>query len=241
MKIYLCTNPAWPNHTKIGVTNKKLYKKRLNGYLTASPYRDYKFQTVIDYEYATELEQCLIYYFNGISNENEWVNKPHDEVLEVLYKFMKRISEDPERAKQWINDQEEEIEADTYKYVDYSYHKVGLKYLFKFTTIKGIKDLISKRNLSGVDIDQIPLDKYMTSQEIAKHVNLYTKDGSPYAGIINGYGERNKYGLQRIDINEYHNPSPKGHGSVELQEEPPLDIDSLGDYFNNQNYTILSD
>lgn len=70
--VYLITNPAWVNHTKVGVTTD--ISARLSTYQTSDPFRSFKvsnFEFVLDRKLVEKsvLEECKIDLENG-----EWIN-----------------------------------------------------------------------------------------------------------------------------------------------------------------------
>lgn len=66
---YIVTNPAWPNHYKVGMS--KHVKKRVQTYQTYSPYRDYKLEWFGFWFDAQKGEKQLRECFDSISHE--WV------------------------------------------------------------------------------------------------------------------------------------------------------------------------
>lgn len=77
--VYLISNPAWQDKTKIGLTLNP--KKRLSSYQTYDPYRSYKLES---YEFVTNkqiTEQNLLKEFSLETDIGEWVSDIDAEVV----------------------------------------------------------------------------------------------------------------------------------------------------------------
>lgn len=214
---YLCTNPAWPNWTKVGITNKRGKKKRLSAYQTSSPHSDYEFNTCIEFKNSTLLEDCVLIHFNGASEPKEWINKPHEEVEKVFFEYRDKILKNPKKLQKWVDEQKQEVEGDTYKYVLHNRENPGTKWGFRFTSKDSLKELIKEKKLV-INIDDINFNKTYTSRELAQVLKVFKNDGTPYTAIVNGWGKNtkskyswknnlpngfsNKYGIEQIQIQE---------------------------------------
>ena len=89
--LYLNTNPAWPDWTKIGITCDP--KSRQDLYQTSSPHRDFKFAILIETPYNSLLEKCLMYhYFEDIHiTPKEWINEKWENVHKVAMDYLNKI------------------------------------------------------------------------------------------------------------------------------------------------------
>ena len=65
--IYILTNPSYPEYVKIGKSVK--LGMRLSTYNTGSPFRDYKYEFVLETEKTSEIES---YFNNNFKSNNEW-------------------------------------------------------------------------------------------------------------------------------------------------------------------------
>ena len=77
--IYILTNPAYPEHVKIGRTISPL--NRLTTYNTGSPFKDYKYEFLKETEKAQEIENYFSEKYNSI---NEWYELTVDEAVEDI-------------------------------------------------------------------------------------------------------------------------------------------------------------
>ena len=196
--LYLCTNPAWPNWTKIGTTNELAKKKRLNQYQTASPFKDFEFNTLISTEYNMVLEDAVLIHFNKLKTPSEWIDKSHNEVLDVLNHYIKKADEDIESLKEWIESKKDKVVGDNYKYIKYGLEHNSIKHLYKVTCKEKLKLFKEKYNIE-FDLDKVIFNKLLSSTELAKELNLY-KNGKPYGAIICGVGKTGKYGFERCKL-----------------------------------------
>jgi hypothetical protein len=196
--LYLCTNPAWPNWTKIGTTNELLKKKRLNQYQTASPFKDFEFNTLISTKYNMVLEDAVLIHFNKLKTPSEWIDKPHNEVLDVLNHYIQKADENIETLKEWIESKKDKVVGDNYKYVKYGKERGSTKHFYKVTCKEQLKLFKERKNLQ-FNLDDIEFDKLSSSTELAKKLNLY-KDGLPYAAMVCTMGRDGRYGFERCSI-----------------------------------------
>lgn len=67
-KIYIISNPAWPEYYKIGKTARNVNERFMN-YLSYSPLRDYKLEFVIDIKDVSSVEILTHKKFNA---RHEW-------------------------------------------------------------------------------------------------------------------------------------------------------------------------
>jgi hypothetical protein len=196
--LYLCTNPAWPNWTKIGTTNELLKKKRLNQYQTASPFKDFEFNTLISTKYNMVLEDAVLIHFNKLKTPSEWIDKPHNEVLDVLNRYIQKADENIETLKEWIESKKDKVVGDNYKYVKYGIEQASTKHLYKVTCKEQLKLFKERKNLQ-FNLDDIEFNKLSSSTELAKKIDLY-KDGLPYAAMVCTMGRDGRYGFERCSI-----------------------------------------
>lgn len=81
--IYIITNPAYPEYLKIGKTVN--LGMRLSTYNTGSPFRDYKYEFVLETKYSLEVEN----HFNEKYNSNnEWCELTVEEATKEITEFL---------------------------------------------------------------------------------------------------------------------------------------------------------
>lgn len=77
--IYILTNPAYSEYVKIGKSIK--LGMRLSTYNTGSPFRDYKYEFVLETNKTSEIES----YFNtNFESSNEWYKMSIDEAKQII-------------------------------------------------------------------------------------------------------------------------------------------------------------
>ena len=81
--IYILTNPAYPEHVKIGRTISPL--NRLTTYNTGSPFKDYRYEFLKETEKAQEIENYFSEKYNSI---NEWYELTVDEAVEDILSLL---------------------------------------------------------------------------------------------------------------------------------------------------------
>lgn len=77
--VYLISNPAWPNHYKIGVSYD--CHKRLQQYQTYSPFRDFhieKYDFVLD---KLNTERLLLNHPLVVREQGEWVHRHNAKLI----------------------------------------------------------------------------------------------------------------------------------------------------------------
>ncbi len=77
--LYLIKNPAWPNHTKVGISVDA--NKRLKSYQTYDPHRAYYIQS---YEYVLNkyiAEKDVLALYSKNEDKGEWVSDANAEEL----------------------------------------------------------------------------------------------------------------------------------------------------------------
>jgi hypothetical protein len=196
--LYLCTNPAWPEWVKVGTTNEDTKKKRLVQYQTASPFKDFEFETIVNTQYNNILEDAVLIHFNKLKTPSEWINKSHKEVLDVLNHYIKKADEDIESLKEWIESKKDKVVGDNYKYVKYGKEHAGTKYFYKVTCKEKLKLYRKKMNIK-FDLNDIQFDTLVSSTELATQLNLY-KNGLPYAAMVCSMGRDGRYGFERCKV-----------------------------------------
>jgi len=77
--IYILTNPAYPEYVKIGKSIK--LGMRLSTYNTGSPFRDYKYNFVLETEKTSEIEE---YFNSNFSSDNEWYKMSSDDAEKII-------------------------------------------------------------------------------------------------------------------------------------------------------------
>ena len=79
--IYVITNPAWPDWSKIGRTKQKP-EDRLKQYHIGSPHRDYE---LVGYRYFESVYEIEQWFYSGIVEcKGEWVNMTGKAALNML-------------------------------------------------------------------------------------------------------------------------------------------------------------
>jgi hypothetical protein len=68
--VYVLTNPAWPNHVKIGSANDA--ESRAANYQTGSPYRDYELHSSVYFADCRWAEQEIHARLEPLRAEGEW-------------------------------------------------------------------------------------------------------------------------------------------------------------------------
>jgi hypothetical protein len=196
--LYLCTNPAWPGWVKVGTTSEESKKKRLNMYQTSSPFKDFEFETIINTPHNTLLEDAVLIHFNKLKTPSEWVNKSHQEVLDVLNYYIKKADDDIESLKEWVESKKDKVVGDTYKYIKYGLNNTSTKYFYKVTCKEQLKHYKEKMGLE-FDLNEVVFNKLLSSSELAKQLNLY-KNGLLYAAMVCSLGRDGRYGFERFKI-----------------------------------------
>ena len=176
--VYLNTNPAWPDWTKVGITCDP--KRRLGDYQTSSPHRDFKFAMLIETPYNSLLESCLMYhYFKDIDvSPREWVEEKWENVYKVAMDYLNKIKKNPQKYKNWLEEQQNKIPSNYYTYDSsiYEYTIENLdcaKYLFEKNNLKF---KISKSNKV--------VGKSLKAREIAEILGFKNKHGRPDSASI---------------------------------------------------------
>lgn len=83
-EVYAIANTAWPDWVKIGKAVDA--EDRLNGYQTASPFRDYYILTKISVKNRHTFEKYMHQVFDSQAKErrSEWFKISHDRAKEIL-------------------------------------------------------------------------------------------------------------------------------------------------------------
>ncbi len=77
--IYILTNPAYPEYVKIGKSIK--LGMRLSTYNTGTPFKNYKYNFVLETEKTSEIEK----YFNcNFPSINEWYKMSPDKAEKII-------------------------------------------------------------------------------------------------------------------------------------------------------------
>lgn len=87
--VYVITNPAWPNHVKIGRTIGNP-DKRLMSFNTGDPLRRYAFATLVEVDDAVEAERALHERFAMQRVDGEWFEMPLKNATRVAESLRKR-------------------------------------------------------------------------------------------------------------------------------------------------------
>lgn len=195
--IYLCTNPAWPNWTKVGVTSN--IKKRLNMYQTSSPFNDFVFETIIKTKDSALLEDCIsLHYMILNKNPSEWINQPHDVINNVLNDYILKLKENRKLWEDIISKQKSLIKGDTMKYIKRGKSSPSLKWLIQVSNIDILEKHL-KRHLSNLDASSLDTNKLYTSSELANLFGMYLPNGKPYSAIVLSWARhKHGYGLKLI-------------------------------------------
>jgi hypothetical protein len=87
--IYIITNPKIQGWCKVGMTTN--LKRRLSGYQTSDPFRQFQYYRIWYVEYRKATERELFEYFKtcGLTTQNEWVNKKHNTVSKAIKHFLR--------------------------------------------------------------------------------------------------------------------------------------------------------
>ena len=82
--LYIIINDAWPDWCKIGLAED--VEKRLAGYQTASPFRDYRVGYSVYTQQMNSLETLLHTMLEAIGYErkNEWIKIPINEAIALM-------------------------------------------------------------------------------------------------------------------------------------------------------------
>jgi hypothetical protein len=144
------------------------------------------------------LEDAVLIHFNKLKTPSEWIDKPHNEVLDVLNHYIQKADENIETLKEWIESKKDKVVGDNYKYIKYGLEHNSIKHLYKITCKERLQIFKEKWKLE-FDIDKVVFNQLISSGEMAKQLNLY-RNGKPYAAIIPAATISGKYGFERCNI-----------------------------------------
>ena len=88
--VYIITNPAWPEHVKIGRAYDP--EVRLRGYQTSCPFRDFELAYAVYFEDCHQAEHAVHYILDKWRREGEWFFADVEEATQLIDRLRETTS-----------------------------------------------------------------------------------------------------------------------------------------------------